>query len=602
MVNRREFVASEGGFMRNIIMNVSALLVLIGSALAQIPSPVPGWPYISDPNNFGVLTTARMADEAFEKHLYFNTISGEMDKFRLDGSFASGWPFYCDTILFGMDPIVLDIDHDGFYEMANEGARRSASPPYYRYSLIYLLDDDATVMPGFPLRVQHPKALCAADLDNDNEYEIIYYSYDEAAISCIDRFGQPKPGWPIGLPDDVNGIAGHGYGGSIGDIDLNGTNEFIVYGDFHIYAYCFDGSMAEGFPIEIWDRSFLYDNWTWPGTMGDIDGDGYPEIMTAGNNWLDSFPPLITSFVVAYDRTGQTKPGWPVYFSGAFVINAPIPSDINGDGQVEIGFQVEDSLYYLSSAGDIIPGWPVAPRRVEGGPRWILSDIITVDIDGDSDCELFSDFNVSYFDSMGHDSLSYYGHSDLFAMDHSGQDLPGYPIRVRAAYLDRPPGFSLDWGDAQLFMAVVTERLDFNGSDSLYVELFQFPDSTGPPDQWPMLSHDNLHTRNYSFQDRVTSAHDEGLEILPKTPILLQNYPNPFNYSTMVQYSLPRTEQMSLTLYDIGGGKVADIYDGVMEAGNHKLRVTMQNVASGVYFIVLRTKETQITRKVLLLK
>jgi hypothetical protein len=390
--------------------------------------------------------------------------------------------------------------------------------------------------------------------------------------------------------------------GSIGDLDLDGNNEVIVSGDFHIYAFRFDGTTMAGFPIQLDVPDFVYDNWGWPETLGDIDDDGYPEIMTAGNNWLYEFPPVFICFVAVYEDTGELKSGWPLFFEGCLADHAPIPSDINGDGQVEIGVEIGDSLFYFDSNGNRRPGWPVAVRNVYGGPRGIHSDLIPVDIDSDGDCELFSHADGPYPDSIAPDSTWFGAHGDLHALDHTGQELPGYPLRVRGSSGANPPGFSLDKADERLYMEVGTGQIDLEEIDSVFVELYRFPDSTGPTDQWPMLSHDNLHTRNYSFQDRVTSVHDEETEILPKTPILRQNYPNPFNYSTMVQYSLPRTEQMTLTLYDIGGGKVADIFDGVMEAGNHKLRVTIQDVASGVYFLVLKTEKAQITRKMLLLK
>jgi hypothetical protein len=74
--------------------------------------------------------------------------------------------------------------------------------------------------------------------------------------------------------------------------------------------------------------------------------------------------------------------------------------------------------------------------------------------------------------------------------------------------------------------------------DTSYVELYVFPDSTGPPDQWPMQSHDNLHTKNYNFVDNVTAIHS-GEDVLPKNYVLKQNYPNPFNSATTIEFALP---------------------------------------------------------------
>jgi hypothetical protein len=137
--------------------------------------------------------------------------------------------------------------------------------------------------------------------------------------------------------------------------------------------------------------------------------------------------------------------------------------------------------------------------------------------------------------------------------------------------------------------------------DSIILMLYRFPDSAGALDEWPMLGHDNLMTRNYNFVDRVTSVEDEDHEILPKSPILKQNYPNPFNLSTIIEFTLPKNEHVKLSVYDILGRKVVDIYDQVLEAGTHKHRLSM-DVPSGIYLYRLRAGNTAITRKMALVK
>jgi hypothetical protein len=253
----------------------------------------------------------------------------------------------------------------------------------------------------------------------------------------------------------------------------------------------------------------------------------------------------------------------------------------------------------MNLAGDTLPGWPV--RLISpSGPGGSQCDLIAVDIDGDGDCEIFTDNGILYPDSLGQDSVWYYGFSWLFGLNHAGQYLPGYPIRVGGAFLGIPPTFALDQRNNRLYMALA-DFITAGMLDTAKIELFLFPDSTGPPDQWPMLHHDNLHTRNYNFVDRVTSVYDEGAEILPQSPILKQNYPNPYNFSTMLEFTLPREGHIRLSVYDILGRKVVDIYDQVMAAGMHRHRLSM-DVPSGIYLYRLETEKTVITRKMVLVK
>jgi hypothetical protein len=137
--------------------------------------------------------------------------------------------------------------------------------------------------------------------------------------------------------------------------------------------------------------------------------------------------------------------------------------------------------------------------------------------------------------------------------------------------------------------------------DFAFVELFLFPDSTGPTDQWPMLCHDNLMTRNYNFVDNVTSIRN-GEQPLPKSYVLKQNYPNPLNVQTTIEFALPKAEHISITVYDLLGRRVEELADQEYPAGNHQVVWQADEYASGLYFYVMRTESIEINRKMMLLK
>jgi uncharacterized protein (TIGR02145 family) len=94
---------------------------------------------------------------------------------------------------------------------------------------------------------------------------------------------------------------------------------------------------------------------------------------------------------------------------------------------------------------------------------------------------------------------------------------------------------------------------------------------------------------------------------IPTSFSLSQNYPNPFNASTTIEYGLPRNSDLSISIYDIRGRFVKEIYTGNQLAGYHFTQWNAdndqgQNVASGLYFIVLNTPEYRVARKALILK
>jgi hypothetical protein len=71
---------------------------------------------------------------------------------------------------------------------------------------------------------------------------------------------------------------------------------------------------------------------------------------------------------------------------------------------------------------------------------------------------------------------------------------------------------------------------------------------------------------------------------LPQAFALRASYPNPFNPSTTINFDLPEPSHISLVVYDVLGRKVAELENGMKEAGYHSAMWNASEVASGVYF------------------
>ena len=83
---------------------------------------------------------------------------------------------------------------------------------------------------------------------------------------------------------------------------------------------------------------------------------------------------------------------------------------------------------------------------------------------------------------------------------------------------------------------------------------------------------------------------------------LEQNYPNPFNPSTAIEFSLTRTGQVTLTVYDLLGQKVQTLIDGMQPAGRHNVLFNGAGLASDTYIYVLQTEEYRAVKMMTLLK
>jgi subtilisin family serine protease len=105
----------------------------------------------------------------------------------------------------------------------------------------------------------------------------------------------------------------------------------------------------------------------------------------------------------------------------------------------------------------------------------------------------------------------------------------------------------------------------------------------------------------------TTAVEDMARGLMPPKLLLDQNYPNPFNPTTWIPFYLPRSGSMSLKIFNVRGELVKIIEERWMSEGAHSARWNGddsrgRNVASGLYFCVLRYGDETETRKLVLLR
>ncbi len=130
----------------------------------------------------------------------------------------------------------------------------------------------------------------------------------------------------------------------------------------------------------------------------------------------------------------------------------------------------------------------------------------------------------------------------------------------------------------------------FQGSTSFIIGEGNFKDDVNIISQYQSECYNYL-----SIKDPVIN-HDD---------LLLQNYPNPFNNKTTIMYSVNKTENVELIIYNCVGQivrkfKCNNLTNGIIEwDGTNKLG---KRVGPGLYFYCLSTPEYRITKKMQLTK
>ncbi|RPI05402.1 MAG: T9SS C-terminal target domain-containing protein [Ignavibacteriae bacterium] len=95
---------------------------------------------------------------------------------------------------------------------------------------------------------------------------------------------------------------------------------------------------------------------------------------------------------------------------------------------------------------------------------------------------------------------------------------------------------------------------------------------------------------------------------IPTEYMLAQNYPNPFNPTTTIQYEIPMTSHVSLTIYDMLGRAVATLVNQTQSASRYTVQFDAGRMSSGVYFYRIDarsengTKDFTSVKKLVLMK
>ncbi len=100
---------------------------------------------------------------------------------------------------------------------------------------------------------------------------------------------------------------------------------------------------------------------------------------------------------------------------------------------------------------------------------------------------------------------------------------------------------------------------------------------------------------------------EEDDPIIQNSKFKIQNFPNPFNPETTIEFNLPQSENVNLTVYNLKGQKIIELCNEYLSAGVHKYYWDGKNSSdikapSGIYFLNLSSETINSSKKVLLLK
>ncbi len=297
-----------------------------------------------------------------------------------------------------------------------------------------------TVYPGFPVSRpgKNERGGCYGNLDNDPELEIIYTI--GAAVHAFNIDGTPVAGWPRSLDYPTDGAA------SFGDIDGDGYGEIVVtthqtstFAIGSIFAFEINGTDVQGFPVTTQGGSLRTP------VLADIDGDGAMEIIVAIRDYPEGF-------IYIFRGDGTLYPEWPKrldYVPGSAVA----VGDITGDGSPEIVAESYYGVHAFTAEGLLMPGFPYYPgtNRV-----FSYSTPVLADIDGDGQREII----------CGDHSLDQ-GDGAVHIIRNDGTSFPGWP-QLTGSWVYGPPSVGDIDGDGLLDVAVGDQAISPTPQNEIY--------------------------------------------------------------------------------------------------------------------------------------
>ena len=138
---------------------------------------------------------------------------------------------------------------------------------------------------------------------------------------------------------------------------------------------------------------------------------------------------------------------------------------------------------------------------------------------------------------------------------------------------------------------------------SFYFSVINIPGTSLNPELLNVVC--SFPTQENPIVVNTITASANGDIMLPDEFALFQNYPNPFNPSTQISFDIPKSEFITLRIFNLLGQDVKTLTNKLMNPGRYTFEwdgkdLLSNDVASGVYFYELRG-ESFISRKKMLL-
>jgi hypothetical protein len=168
------------------------------------------------------------------------------------------------------------------------------------------------------------------------------------------------------------------------------------------------------------------------------------------------------------------------------------------------------------------------------------------------------------------------------------------PFEFGFYYSRAPSALSNNNTSDRYFPKICTEFTQLDSCDGIWIEK---QDTL----YWLMYNRIPFQYPFYNYSSYIKNLDRSNLYLLNDFS-LSKNYPNPFNSTTKVNYTLDRSGEIVIQLFNINGQQVKLIEKAYKSAGTYEIEINVSQLNSGVYLYQLITRDRVETKKLVLLK
>jgi len=335
---------------------------------------------------------------------------------------------------------------------------------------------------------------------------------------------------------------------------------------------------------------YIYNDGPTPNiSCGDVNGDGYVDLLMAHNNNM-------IWGILYNDGTGNFS--YPEYHSLTYTAAAINSADLNGDGldEVIIGSMNIEVFYYTETGFESLQLGQ--PQLLTGGRCIQPSDF---DNDGDIDI-IFTSMvwgpktRVFFYENIGNNQFSqhpYFDFTPLCTFSHMADfNNDSLPDIVFIEWLGENLQVYMNKENFQLggqilipitsvaFYGLSTGDLDFNGFNDIAVIKF------APSSVLKIFFNDG---QGNFVDDPITSINNGHFN----KEIAIKGYPNPFKIQTTLKFTIEENSKVELLVFDLSGKLIISLINNNLNRGTHLIKwngtdLTGQACNPGSYIAFLK--------------